>query len=47
MVDEYKRQLAAIRKKQDLYRQMGDYDRAERLSPLCDNLEYAIQEMGG
>ena len=47
MVSEYKRQLAEIREKQDLYRQMGDYDRADRLSPLCDNLEYAIQMMGG
>lgn len=47
MVDEYKRQLAEIRHRQEQYRQKGAHEEAERLEPYALNLEYAIQEMGG
>ena len=47
MVSEYKRQLAAIRKRQEQYKKQRAYDSAERLEQYALNLEYAIQEMGG
>ena len=47
MVEEYKRQLAEIRHRQEQYKKQGAYDSAERLEQYALNLEYAIKEMGG
>ena len=47
LIDDYERQLAAIRRKQQEHRMCGRWADANALDPVAGNLEYAITEMRG